>query len=501
MKKYYLIFLMLAGLARQLTPQLATAAAPAPALAPPPGLVLLELKITGNEFVMLQNNSNVAIADLSRYWLYVFNNVNPLAAGVSSSTQQLPAASLAPGQTVLLSASGGNTCGAAITSKLAVSLNDAGGFLEVVQVGMSTGLLTQTAGDAVSWSSGANPAAGMIAGVPSNSADPNGAWYRINKGTSSAPSFGWQQADVDPGNTCQLSVTVAGIVTPGPLNLGNQLLPGSPPPATIITADPSPSQTDGPALPAADVGLAAPQITELLPNPASPQTDSEDEFIEIYNSNAVPFDLTGFTLEVGTTTVHDYHFPAGTLLPANGWLAFTSIDTGLSLSNSGGQARLLDPFGAVISQSDVYSTAKDGQAWALANGTWYWSTTTTPNAANVINQPLTVQSLSVGTPTAAPAPKKAPATKASTGSVKLAATSTTKPPSSSATSSKATNSNSPPPAPKKASSLHPLVLAGVGSLAVLYALYEYRHDLANRLHQLRRHREIRRIARGAAERR
>jgi hypothetical protein len=33
--------------------------------------------------------------------------------------------------------------------------------------------------------------------------------------------------------------------------------------------------------------------------------------------------------------------------------------------------------------------------------------------------------------------------------------------------------------------VHPLVLAGVGGLAVAYAIYEYRHDLANRLFQLR----------------
>ena len=490
--------MLLVGLIQ--TPQNSLAAT-APTLATPGGLSLAEIKITGNEFVMLQNNSGAAIPDLSKYWLYVFNNLNPLAVGVSSSTQQLPAGNLAPGQTVLLSG-GGATCGAAITAKLALSLNDSGGFLEVVQTSLSSGVLIQTAGDAVSWSSGANPATGMIANVPSNSSAPNGAWYRYNKTPAAAATYGWQQADVDPTNACQLSVTISGVTTPGPLNPGNQLLPGSPPPATIVTADPTATTpSSGPALPATDVGLAAPQITELLPNPASPQSDSEDEFIELYNSNAVTFDLTGFTLEVGTTTVHDYHFPAGSQLPASGWLSFMSIDTGLSLSNSGGRARLLDPFGAVISQSDVYGTAKDGQAWALANGTWYWTTTPTPNAANVINQPLTIQNLSVGTPTPVPTPTKAPAIKTSTSSVKTASTSS---PSSSAKTSKTpstpttntnNNANSAANNNHASSPLHPVVLAGVGGAALLYALYEYRHDLANRLHQFRRHREIRRATR------
>src|SRR3982751_5329789 len=107
MKKYCLaIFLTLFGF----LPASVFAAAP-PSLAVPAGLSLAELKITGNEFVLLINNSGAIIPDLSKYWLYNFNNTNPLAAGVSSSTQQLPAASLLNGQTVLLSANGGSTCG------------------------------------------------------------------------------------------------------------------------------------------------------------------------------------------------------------------------------------------------------------------------------------------------------------------------------------------------------------------------------------------------------
>src|SRR5579859_6792604 len=102
MKKYCVaIFLMLMGVFSQAFLPTATAAS-APILAGPSGLALIEIKITGNEFVMLQNNTGSTITDLSRYWLYNFNNINPLASGVSSSTQQLPVAALGPGQTVLL---------------------------------------------------------------------------------------------------------------------------------------------------------------------------------------------------------------------------------------------------------------------------------------------------------------------------------------------------------------------------------------------------------------
>ncbi|OVE79292.1 hypothetical protein BVY00_00810 [bacterium G20] len=496
MKKYVaLIFLMLLGL----LPARVLAASP-PTLVVPSGLSLAEIKITGNEFVMLQNNTGTPIPDLSKYWLYVFNNVNPLAAGVSSSSQQLPTGSLASGQTVLLSTNGGSTCGAAITAKLSLSLNDSGGFLEVMQTSLSVGTLVQTAGDSVSWSSGANTAAGMIANVPSATADPAGAYYR-HQNTTLAPPFLWQQASVDSSNSCQLNVKIANTFVPGPSNPGSQLLPGTPPPATIVVDEPSqPSSNPTSNLPPADIGLAAPQINELLPNPASPQTDDEDEFIELYNSNDVAFDLSGFKLQTGTTSLHSYTFPAGTSLPPKGFVAFFSIDTNLKMSNGGGQAHLLDPLGNVISQSDPYPSAPDGQSWALANGTWYWTSTPTAGGANVIHQPLTTNALTTGASPAAVSSRKSnpsasvspPASNpTSSASTKVKAATTN------ASSNNNTNSSSSPSAPKtnsNSSPLHPLVLAGVGAGAVAYAAYEYRHDLRNRLYQFRRYRAARAAA-------
>ena len=480
MKKYVIaIFLMLIG---GISPSV-LAAAP-PALSAPSGLSLAEIKITGNEFLMLQNNTGSVIADLSKYWLYVFNNVNPLAAGISSSLQQLPAGSLDNGQYILLSASGGNTCGAAVTAKLSLSLNDSGGFLQVVQNSLNGNLLVQTAGDSVSWSSSLNSTEGMISKVPSGSSAPNGAFYRYQNPNVGAPYL-WQQADIDPGNSCQLNVMIASVSSPVS-TIG--LIAGTAPPATIVSlTDNSEESATAGALPPADVGLAAPQVNELLPTPAEPQTDSEDEFIELYNSNDVAFDLTGFKLQTGTTSLHTYTFPAGSSLAPKSFTAFYSIDTSLSLSNSGGQARLLDPAGSTISQSDIYSTAKEGQTWALANGKWYFTTTPTASGANVINQPLSVKALSVGSATAA-------AKKAATTASKTTAT-----PKVKAASTTASNNQSSAAPAKNASPLHPLVLAGVGAGAVTYAAYEYRNDLRNRLYQLRRYRTARTTARSSAK--
>src|SRR3990167_6427687 len=444
MKKCVLaIFLMLIG---GISPGVLAASPPLAAV--PSGLSLAEIKVTGNELVMIQNNTGSTITDLSKYWLYFFNNVNPLAVGVSSSSQQMPPGSLLNGQIILLSANGGSTCGAAVTGKLSLSLNDSGGFLEVVQNSLVNGLLVQTAGDALSWSSGANTAAGMIANLPSNTKAPDGAYYRYQN-TATGAAYLWQQANLDAVNPCQLNVTIAGVTSPGPSSIGSQLLPGSPPPATIVNVGDGEESTSG-ALPPADIGLAAPQVNEALPNPAEPQTDGEDEFIELYSSNDVAFDLSGFKLQTGTTTLHTYTFEAGTMLAPKSFTAFYAIDTNLSLSNSGGQARLLDPAGNIISQSGSYTSAKDGQSWALANGTWYWTTTPTAGEANVINQQLSVKKLSVGSATAA--------TKKSTSrSTKVAAT-----PKVKAAKTTASTTNTPVKAKPSVTPLHPVILAAVG---------------------------------------
>jgi hypothetical protein len=245
-----------------------------------------------------------------------------------------------------------------------------------------------------------------------------------------------------------------------------------------VSAPDSNTSSSTSTIPASDIGLAAPQISELLPNPAEPQTDSEDEFVELYNSNNTSFDLSGFKIEVGSSTKHDYTFPDGTIIPAKSFKAFFSEDTGLSLSNSGGQAWLLDPANNIISQTDPYGTAKDGQTWALGpDGKWYWTMTATPNAPNIVLLPSTAS------------------TKSSTGSKSSTPkTTSTKAVKAASTTSKKTSTSSASTDPQATSSskMHLWILAVIGTGAVLYAVYEYRNDLANLLYRVRRYRETRR---------
>lgn len=258
-------------------------------------------------------------------------------------------------------------------------------------------------------------------------------------------------------------------------------VPSTEPPAILLPSDTVPTNTQPtPAIPAADAGLSAPQITELLPNPGSPRTDATDEFVELYNPNTVSFDLSGFVLEAGLTGNKHYTFPQGTTIAGNSFMALFSQTTKLSLSNTSGKVVLLDPLQRVIAQSNVYDTAKDDVAWARANGAWYWTTQPTPNAANVIRQPVTKAKKSSSSTTKT---KKSSTTAKTTSSKKTTAPTDTQLAST-------TVEDTP---------IHPLTLAVVGGFAVLYGAYEYRRDMANKLYQLRAYREARRENRRAAK--
>ncbi len=243
-------------------------------------------------------------------------------------------------------------------------------------------------------------------------------------------------------------------------------------------SEPEPS-TPQPTIPVGNAGLRPPSLSEILPNPASPQTDKDDEFIEVYNPNEVYFDLSGYILEVGLTTKRRYTIPAGTKLPPKAFLAFFSAETKLALSNSGSQVALLDPLGRVLVISEPYGAAKDGQAWVFANGIWQWTTKPTPNALNVVSAPA-VKSKSTAKKSSSVS--TASATKSGTGSQSGDVRSMEDIEEATVVAASSTP-------------LHPGALALIAASAVLYGAYEYRRDVANRIHQFRANRAARRALR------
>ena len=443
---------------------------PAPAAADTanvPSLVISQLKITGSngQFITLYNATNAAL-DMGKYQLEYFNNYD---LGKATSSKLIGLSGIVPPHSYfMVNDSSLLLCYQLTVDSVSLGLSSTAGLVEVLAFNQASpgGSVAPVLQDYVGWS---KTAAGGAQTLPSNT---NAFLQRQpvdgqNNPAVNTPGIGtWQTVQPDAGNACNL---VSGSNNSVAVLTGlSQLLPPTEPPAVILALDDnSPGAAAAAAsLPAADIGLMAPKITELLPNPNGTGNDATDEFIELYNPNNVNFDLSGFGLQVGTTALHSYNFAAGTSLPAHGFTAFYSATTGLSLSNSGGQSKLLDPFGNSIDATGVYTTAKDGQAWALANGKWYWTTKLTPGSANIINQPSAAK-------------KAAAKTTASKSQASKAAAKTKGAKTSAASASQAGGD------PASTTPIHLWTLALVAAAALLYGAYEYRVDLANRFYQFR----------------
>lgn len=219
------------------------------------------------------------------------------------------------------------------------------------------------------------------------------------------------------------------------------------------------------------------EITELLPDPASPQTDSDDEYIELFNPNATIVSLEGYVIKTGKSLSSHYTLPDISLDPGE-YLALKSSETHLGLTNTGSSAAIFDPAGRQLGSAVSYLAAKPGLAWAWSETGWTWTSSATPGAANIIETPVVVAKASV---------TKSSATKPST-----AKTSATQPKS---TASKA-KAGSAKATPKPASTAQavlanttspsaPWLLFALAALTIGYIIYEFRHDLLSYYHRLR----------------
>lgn len=231
------------------------------------------------------------------------------------------------------------------------------------------------------------------------------------------------------------------------------------------------------------------QITELLPNPRSPQTDDDDEYIEIYNPNDVVVNLDGYILETGTNFTYSYILEDELINP-NSYLVLYSSKTNLVLSNSSSAARILDPNAVILFTTDGYESAKEGEAWANIDGVWQWTITSTPGIENV----LSVQTVVAGAKkTVTPKATKKQTTKKQTTAKKKAAKAKT-------AKSKKQNSSSDNSSPAAVGSTDDdttgftpkqWMIGVIVTLAVGYLLYEYKDDIRNKVLQYRRNSGLR----------
>lgn len=128
------------------------------------------------------------------------------------------------------------------------------------------------------------------------------------------------------------------------------------------------------------------QISEFLPNPVG--SDTDEEFIELYNTSTDAVALDAWQLDDQSGGSAPYTIPSGTQIGGKSWRVFKRSETKLALNNSGDEVRLIDPNSEVRASANYSGTVPDGQSYNRSDDTYVLSTTVTSGSTNVISTPV-----------------------------------------------------------------------------------------------------------------
>lgn len=131
------------------------------------------------------------------------------------------------------------------------------------------------------------------------------------------------------------------------------------------------------------------QITELLPNPAG--SDSGNEFIELFNPNAVDVYLEDYILRIGEG---DFKFPIGSFVEAGKYIKFSNDDINFTLVNTTSFMSLISADLSLIDEALPYINPSDDMSWSLINNLWQYTNQSTPG---VENKPSVIEDVIVAT--------------------------------------------------------------------------------------------------------
>ena len=443
-----------------------------------PELYVRTVKTKGDDFIYLTATTDI---QLNNYWMG-YDSALPLVE--LTPEYPLPSGVLHKGQTILLNGESATpTCDAVLAAEMPISLADSKGavaFWKMTRLAGSSDLDYEYV-DGFTWSTSTKSVADLLF-TDTTVAEPVG--HRLISETN----LTWKTGVLEENEfgDCVVREKNGQVVASLPVTPTDE--PGFVQEETMN----EPVVAEDADIVDVNEGLLAPIISELLPNPAGTGNDDTDEFIEIYNPNDSTYNLSGFVLQTGVSTLYTYTIPEGVEIAPKSYEVFSSEQTGLTLSNTKSQAILKNNIVEVISQTEVYTSAIDGRSWILKDDGWVWSTTSTPASENILTQPVSIVAATAkkAVKAASTTAKKTTATKKTTKTAAKSAKPTEKTTKTLQPGNTAFAESSPP-----IRSIHPLVLALVALTAVGYGLYEYRHDMANRYYKFRTNRAARRANR------
>lgn len=121
-------------------------------------------------------------------------------------------------------------------------------------------------------------------------------------------------------------------------------------------------------------------ISELLPNPSG--SDTEGEWIELFNPGRQAVALSGWQLDDEEGGSRPYTFPAGTTIYPEEFLIIDRPTSKLALNNTSDSVRLFDTESRLVHEV-VYTGSKEQLSYAYIIGSdWSWTEIATPQEPN-----------------------------------------------------------------------------------------------------------------------
>ena len=457
--------------------------------ASPESLILITELQTGqgsSEFLEVENVSNSEL-DLSQ-WVLRYHGATSTNWTTKTLSFYNPAeTTISSGERALITSSGYSGPGVDPIASFTSGLADTGGVIQIYP--------TSVPGES---SAEEPPEGGVTVPAPPTQADLEALGDKLSWGTTDPPACSIAPKHTDGQSLKRFPSGDGAIVDTG--SSGKDFyVSSSPSPDSIdnqdpfsidevknycgmpeeITEDPqAPGAPENPGSPPPPIYLRV-DITELFVDPVAPQADTEDEYIELFNPNPESINLIGYKLQTGINSTYSYTF-GDLVLQSGEYYALSRKDSGLTLSNSSSKARLLDPNGDIVFETEPYDKAYQAQSWQLYGGVWQWSSSPTPSAANIqlgsggAATSLAAKTTKLPSKTASKAKK---AKKATAKKPKAKKASVTKKPKATKKDKKSnafsyTDDNG-------TTKIQPYILWGGGALILLYALWEYRLDLLN----------------------